>query len=359
MLYIRRVLKESVKLNLKKNFKKSNFSAITIFIGIFVILFVTSAVVIRQVYQANLGALSTEKRTISITIAPGSTVSEIALNLKNKGAIKSDWAFEWYVRNNNLRDELKAGTYLVYTNQDIPTIAKTIASGKVATNLFTILPGKRLDEIRASMIKAGFAEAEVDSALNPANYKGHEVLTDLPVVANLEGYLYPESYQKTAETKPATIVKSALDELARQLTKERRQEFARQGLSTYQAITLASTVEREVSNKNDKPQVAQVFLKRQKIGMNLGSDVTAFYGAIIAGQPPTVAYDSPYNTRIHSGFPIGPISNVGEASLEAVAYPATTDWLYFVAGDDGKTYFSKTNEEHEALTKEHCKLLCQ
>ena len=149
-------------MNLKKNFKKSNFSAITIFIGIFVILFVTSAVVIRQVYQANLGALSTEKRTISITIAPGSTVSEIALNLKNKGAIKSDWAFEWYVRNNNLRDELKAGTYLVYTNQDIPTIAKTIASGKVATNLFTILPGKRLDEIRASMIKAGFAEAEVD-----------------------------------------------------------------------------------------------------------------------------------------------------------------------------------------------------
>ncbi len=93
--------------------------------------------------------------------------------------------------------------------------------------------------------------------------------------------------------------------------------------------------------------------------MNLGSDVTAFYGAIIAGQPPTVAYDSPYNTRIHSGFPAGPISNVSESSLEAVAYPATTDWLFFVAGDDGITYFSKTNEEHEALTAQHCKKLCE
>lgn len=314
---------------------------------------------IRSVYQSNLGALSSEKKAISVTVAPGDTVSEIAIKLRDKGAIKSDWAFEWYVRNNNLRDELKAGTFIVYTNQDIPSIAKQIASGKVASDLFTILPGKRLDEIRDSMIKAGFAEAEVDSALKPENYKGHEALTDLPAGANLEGYLYPESYQKVAETKPSTIVKSALDELARQLTKERRQEYAKQGLSTHQAITLASVVEREVSNKNDKPQVAQVFLKRQKIGMNLGSDVTAFYGAIIAGQPPTVAYDSPYNTRIHSGFPIGPISNVSESSLEAVAYPAGTDWLFFVAGDDGITYFSKTNEEHEALTAQHCKKLCQ
>ncbi|MEK7626162.1 MAG: endolytic transglycosylase MltG [Patescibacteria group bacterium] len=338
---------------------KANFSLLTIVISIFVILFISSAVVIRQVYQSNLQAVSTEKKAVSVTVTPGSTVAEIGQNLHDKGAIKSDWAFEWYVRNNNLIDELKAGTYIVYTNQDVPTIARAIAEGKVATDLFTILPGKRIDEIRSAMIKAGFAESEVDEALKPANYKGHEALADLPEGSNLEGYLYPESYQKTAETKPKTIVKSALDELARQLTKERRQEFAKRGLTTHQAIIVASMVEREVSNKNDKPQVAQVFLKRLKDGMNLGSDVTAFYGAVVAGQTPTVVYDSPYNTRIHGGLPVGPISNVGESSLEAVAYPASTDWVYFVAGDDGKTYFSKTNEEHEALTEQHCKQLCQ
>jgi len=90
----------------------------------------------------------------------------------------------------------------------------------------------------------------------------------------------------------------------------------------------------------------------------LGSDVTAFYGAFIDGEEPSVFHDSPYNTRLYEGFPPGPISNVSEVSLQAVANPSKTDYLYFVAGDDGKTYFSRTNEEHEALTEQHCKTLC-
>lgn len=108
----------------------------------------------------------------------------------------------------------------------------------------------------------------------------------------------------------------------------------------------------------DDTQAAQVFLKRLKIGMVLGSDVTAFYGAIKDGVPPSVTYDSPYNTRIHKGLPPGPISNVTDSSLYAVAHPANTDWLYFVAGDDGKTYFAKTEAEHEANVSKYCHKLC-
>jgi len=92
--------------------------------------------------------------------------------------------------------------------------------------------------------------------------------------------------------------------------------------------------------------------------MPLGSDVTAYYGSVAAGQKPSLTYDSPYNTLQHKGLPPGPISNVSQSSLNAVANPSNTDWLYFVAGDDGNTYFSHTIEEHEALTKQYCHKLC-
>jgi UPF0755 protein len=117
-------------------------------------------------------------------------------------------------------------------------------------------------------------------------------------------------------------------------------------------------VEQEASNPADRAQVAQVFLSRIKQNMPLGSDVTAFYGARLAGQSPNVNYDSPYNTRLHPGLPPGPISNVTESSLQAVAHPAGTDWLYFVAGDDGNVHFSHTLEEHQALTQQYCHKLC-
>jgi UPF0755 protein len=146
--------------------------------------------------------------------------------------------------------------------------------------------------------------------------------------------------------------------MAKYLTPSVRSAFAAQGLSAYQGIILASIVEKEVSKPSDRAQVAQVFLSRLKQDMMLGSDVTAYYGAIVAGKEPSVTYDSAYNTRIHKGLPAGPISNVSENSLQAIASPAGTDWLYFVAGDDGNTYFSKTLEEHEALTQQHCHALC-
>lgn len=328
-------------------------------IALFVIALVACAIVIRNVYQNNLNPLNQKNTEIVVTIEPGSTPSKIADTLVAKDVIKSDWAFEWYVRNHNYRDDLKAGTYVLKPSQSIPEIVDVIRSGKVATDLVTILPGKRLDQIKSSLIESGFTEAQVNSALNPANYAGHPALTDKPKDASLEGYLYPESFQKTAETTAQQIVKLSLDEMNRYLTPDIRQGFAKQGLTVHEGVTLASIVEQEVSKASDKPTVAQVFLKRHKDGIKLGADPTALYGSIIAGKEPSLFYDSPYNTRMHAGLPPGPIGNVSESSLKAVAFPAQTDWLFFVAGDDGVTYFSKTLEEHEALTEQHCKELCK
>jgi UPF0755 protein len=93
--------------------------------------------------------------------------------------------------------------------------------------------------------------------------------------------------------------------------------------------------------------------------MPLGSDVTAHYGSVLAGRGKDVTYDTPFNTRLHTGLPPTPISNVSASSLTAVAKPAQTDWLFFVTGDNGTTYFSKTVQEHEALAAKYCHELCK
>jgi UPF0755 protein len=314
--------------------------------------------VLRREYMANLQPVSPSQHNQLVTIAKGTTAHDVAVDLSQKGLIRSVWAFEWYLRNNNLRDKLQAGSYYLRPNMTTPEVVNVLTQGKVATDMVTILPAQRLSQIRQSLINNGFKAADVDAALNPALYKDHAALADKPVGANLEGYLYPDTFQKTVDTKPEEIIRNSLDLMQKYLTPEVRAGFVKHGLTVHQGVTIASIVEQEVSKLSDRPVVAQVFLKRLKEGMPLGADPTAFYGAIIANQPPTVFYDSPYNTRIHPGIPPGPISNVSETSLKAVASPANTDYLYFVAGDNGVTYFSHTVEQHEALTRQHCKKLC-
>jgi UPF0755 protein len=313
---------------------------------------------LREQYSANLRPVSASQQNQLVTVESGATAKEIASLLKQKELIRTTWAFEWYIRNNNLRDKLQAGSYYLRPSMSTEEIASALTQGRVATDLVTILPAQRIDQIRQGFINAGYSATVVDAALNPALYAGHPALVDKPADANLEGYLYPESFQKTSLTKPEDIVRMSLDLMAKSLTQEIRAGFVRQGLTVHQGVIIASVVEQEVHKPSDKPIVAQVFLKRMRIGMQLGSDVTAFYGAIIANRPPSIGYDSPYNTRMHNGLPIGPISNVTENSLRAVAFPANTDYLFFVAGDDGTTYFSNTVQEHEALTRQHCTKLC-
>ena len=153
-------------------------------------------------------------------------------------------------------------------------------------------------------------------------------------------------------------IAESLTEMQEHLTSDIRKGFTNHGLTVYQGVTLASIVEQEVPGLGDRNQAAQVFLKRLGINMELGSDVTAFYGAIRAGVTPAVDYDSPYNTLLHKGLPPSPISTVSDSALQAVAHPATTDWLYFVAGDDGRTYFARTLDEHNANVKKYCHKLC-
>lgn len=354
------------------NSRKTNYNRLpkiirTIIIG-FVLLLGLSAIIGYRTYQHHLGPVSKSQEVVLVTIPSGSSVKEIARILEDADVIRSAWSFEWYVRSANAREALQAGTYPLQQSQGVRNIVSILTNGKISTDLITILPGRRIDQIRSALINNGYSEQDVDAALDPARYGNHPALRDKPAEASLEGYIYPESFQKTAETKPEVVIEAALDELNKILTPDLRAGIVRQGLTVHEGIILASIIEKEAGHIDDKPTISQVFLKRLRDGMRLESDATASYGAALSGEigglsyRQSIAYSSSYNTYQNDGFPPGPISNFTASSLQAVANPSQTDYLYFVADDEGedkgRSFFARTLSEHEENIRQHCKTLC-
>lgn len=328
--------------------------------GLVLFLLVCAAVYTRQLYFDNLKPVNGTNNSILVTIPTGSSLSTISDILKNSGAIRAAWAFQWYVRNDNYaRTSLEAGTYIIHPNLSVQQIVTQLTEGKGPGDLVVILPGQRIDQIETALLNDGFPKTQVIAALNPAEYVNqYAMLDNLPQNATLEGFLYPDSFARDTSTTASNIVNDSLNEMQTKLNLDIVNGMDKQGLTIYQGVTLASMVEQEVPDAADQAKVAQVFLSRLHQGMDLGSDASAFYGAIVAGQKPSLNYDSVYNTRLNPGLPFGPISNVSQSSLEAVAHPANTDYLYFVTGDDGITYYATSLAEHNQQVQQYCQRLC-
>lgn len=321
---------------------------------------IAGMVIAHQLYNNGLKPVSDSQKTQIFTVEQGSTVKEIAGDLEEAKLIRSAWAMELYLHSKQLTDKLQAGTYAFAPNQGTREVVTTMTRGKTSTRLVTILPGRRIDQVRADLINSGFTPDDVDSALQPEKYADLPVMAFKPANVNtLEGLLWPESFERNDASTAGDIVRQSLVLMGENLTAEVQASFAARGLTTYQGLTLASIVTQEASHANDQPQVAQVFYKRLKEGQKLQSDPTAKYGAVLAGRAPSLTYESAYNTYTNNGLPPTPISTITEGALKAVVAPANTDWVYFVAGDDGTTHFSKTLQEHEALTKRYCTKLCR
>lgn len=326
-----------------------------------VVILIAGSVLVWHKYENDLRSVSDNQATQIFTVESGSSVADIATGLEKAQLIRSAWAMKLYIHKEELGSKLQAGTYALSPSQDTPAIVKTLTQGKVTTRLVIIVPGQRIDQVRAKFINSGFTPASVDAALTPGQYADLPVMAFKPAEVNtLEGLLWPNSYQKNPDTDPSSIIRAALTEMGEKLAPDVQAAFAAQGLTTYQGVILASMVEQEVGSgkATEQAQVAQVFLSRLKAGSTLGSDVTARYGAVVAGRSPSLTYDSPYNTLMHKGLPPTPISTISAPALYAATHPATTSWLYFVTGDNGTTYFSNTLEEHEAKAQQYCHELC-
>lgn len=338
--------------------KKRRLGHITKLIVGLVIVIILGVVTVRYLYDHSLGPVSDDQQSQLIQIPKGATVNQIATLLQQKGLIRSSWAFQLYLSSHGLRQALEAGAYDLSANENVEEIVSQLTHGKIATNLVLIPPGRRVDQIRSSLIKDGFSASDVNAALNPATYAGNPALVGKPAGASLEGYIYPDSYGRTSATTAKTIITDALAQMNKELTPNLQAGFARQGLSTYQAVTLASIVEQEVPSQSDRDQVAQVFIARLRNNMPLQSDSTGNYATALAGLSPSVSYQSPYNSYLHTGLPPTPIGNVSLSALTAVAHPANTNWFYFVSGDDGITYYATTLAQHQAQVQQYCKQLC-
>jgi UPF0755 protein len=303
-----------------------------------------------------------------VTVVSGSTPTQIADMLHQDKLIRSAQAFDIYTRLTKTRNKLQAGSYDLSPSQSVSEIVANLVSGKSDQFKVTFYPGgtlqpvpgtpanKRFD-VETQLLGAGYNQADIQAAL--AKTYDSPLFTDKPAGTSLEGYVYGETYVVDSSTTIEQLLNLAFTTFNTALVdNDIVAGLKAQGLTLYQGITLASIVQAEMgTHQADMPQVAQIFLKRLSIGMPLGSDVTAYYGADKIGASHSVAVDTLYNTRIHAGLPPGPIGAPSLAALKAVAHPAAGDYLFFLSGDDGKTYFATTDAQHEA-NKVHCPQLC-
>lgn len=328
--------------------KRSNLQVVA---GILIALLISAVMGLLLWYGVQTSPKTKEPVYHVVTIIPGATRQQIAELLQEKLVIRSSSAFLWHIKITG-KNSLQAGSYRLSSNLTAAEVANILAGGKTSSVDILIAPGLRLAQIKQRLVTAGFEQAEIEQALEAV--RDHPLLKGVPKNSPLEGYLFPDTYKVGPETTAEQLIRLMLDTFEKKITPEIRSGLKNQGLSLSEAIILASIVQKEVSDYPTQQKVAQVFLKRLSEGRVLGSDVTFLYAAAETGQAATPALNSPYNTRKVAGLPPSAIANFNIDALKAVANPAKTTYNYFVAGDNGITYFSDTIEQHEAYTRQYC-----
>jgi len=342
-----------------KHTKRRTYLKVAGVILLLIIIFGSGATLyIRNWYTTALSAVSASGDVVIVKIEPGSSPSDIAQLLVSKNLIRSAKAFETYVRGSGDAAKLKAGTFELSPIMSTQEVVSVLVGGIEASTLYTIGPGQRVDQIRKKLISSGFSEADVDASLNPANYSDISVMSTMEPGASLEGYIFPETFRIDPSSTPEQIIRRAIEELDKLMTPELLQKLQQKGISPFDAITMASIIEKEVPSPEDRKKVAQVFYLRLENGISLGADATYLYAAAVFGGEPFPTNDSIYNTRINVGLPPGPISNFSSTALQAVTEPADTSYLFYVTGDDGVNYFTFTQAEHESAVAKYCTITC-
>ena len=315
-------------------------------------------------------------------IKTNQTISDIAENLKKAGLIRSDFAFKTYLKLSNKSAKIKAGTYSLRANLSAKEIVEQMEKGVASSEVFnlTVLPGETLKEIKQKLIKLGYLSEQIDTALlkkydSPVLkglYDNEGKLTNPAQPANvaLEGYLYGETYQFYKGETVEHIFETMINQLNSVVVANNIEEkFQKRGFSLREGLILASIIQKE-AHSEDMPGVSMVFQNRLKVGMTLGSDVTATYAADLVNpnrdrNDPNnnlrvLETDNLYNTRKHTGLTPGPICSPGITAILAVAEPDENkrSMRYFLTGDDGKMYYSVTDTEHTQKIRDYCQKLC-
>jgi UPF0755 protein len=297
-----------------------------------------------------------------ITIEPGIGSAGVIAKLTEAGIVYHPGALRIYLKLTGRGSGLRAGDYRFPSPISPMQAIDRIRRGEVFLERVTIPEGyNRFDIADTLASKTGIATPDVflhlmDDARPLAKFD--------PAARNLEGYLFPDTYNYNTKTTPQELVHTMVNRFTEVFTPEWGQRANQLHLTIHQVITLASIIEKEAKIPEERPHMASVFFNRLRIGMPLASDPTFIYAAILANdydgnpnQPRHRQRRSLYNTYLNTGLPPGPIASPGRASIEAVLNPDQSDDLYFVVNTrDGRHKFSRTAAEHEVAVQEYRKL---
>ncbi len=317
-------------------------------------------------YNSNLSAVSKNSSEVDFEVDSGSTYYTITPKLKQMGLIKNELCFRIYIKLNNVK-KLEAGIYKLNKNMSVKEIVETFSKGNNYNPdaiLITFKEGKNMRDIAKTISEyTNNTEDDVFNLLKNKEYLNtliteywfiDDSILNEKLYYSLEGYLYPNTYElKNKDASVEDIFKVMLDEMDKKLTPY-KSDLEKSKYSIHEILTLASIVELEGAKSDDREGIAGVFFNRLNNNISLGSDVTTYYAAKVDMSERDL-YKSEidavndYNTRSSSlagKLPVGPISNPSIESIKAVLYPKISDYFYFVADKNGKTYFAKTYNEH-------------
>ncbi len=302
---------------------------------------------------------SDDPTVVLFTINPGETAATIAPRLQRQGLISDAQLFLWLVRYRGVDVHLEAGHYELRPNMTMGEIVDTLQHGRLVEVSVTIPEGRRAEEIAALLGEQGLVDGDVFMALVDAGGFAYDFLFDRPADApsSLEGFLFPETYRIPVDCDATQLIDLMLATFGERFSSQMRQMATDKGMTIYEVVTLGSIVEREAVIAEERPIIASVYLNRLEQGMYLQSDPTVQYALgyqeqtgqwwkIPMSLEEDMQFDSPYNTYLYPGLPLGPICNPGLQSLLAVLEPAETNYLFFFSRFDGSHAFAVTYEEH-------------
>ena len=296
-----------------------------------------------------------------LTIERGTTGSKLAALLEQENILEHADLLPWLLKLQPQLNKVKAGTYSLTGVKTLQDLLDMINSGKEAQFSVKFIEGKTFKEWRKNLENA----PHLKQTLQGKTDKEIMALLDIPAVAkavyewnNMEGWLYPDTYNYTPNSTDLELLKRSATRLQKALDKAWNERDENLPLADpYQMLILASIVEKETGIAAERPQVASVFINRLKANMKLQTDPTVIYGM---GESYTgnirkkdLETITPYNTYMIEGLPPTPIAMVSESALQAVAHPAKTDFYYFVADGSGGHKFTRNLNEHNKAMQEY------
>lgn len=324
----------------------------------------TPGVVARALLDDGAPVAETSDRIVRVTVPSGANAGQIVEALEAAGAVADAGALRVLLRLTGAGSDLQAGRYAFREGSSPADALRVLRGGPNGYQRLTIREGLRVEEVGALVVRAGLATTEEwQAAVRKPRLEPFLALR--PAGADLNGYLFPASYDIDGATTAESLVEAMLKAFEERVVPLEGEARERNG-SLYEALTLASIVEREAVWADERATVAAVFKNRLKAGIGLQADPTVQF-ALTRGErgaasvvasgywkenltPGDLQIDSPYNTYRVTGLPPGPIANPGMGAIEAALRPAPVDYLYFVVAPscDGRHLFATTLDQHNA-----------